>query len=79
MFCTHVHGCLVCLLLCKEEGSSPVSLQLLKGGTCALVCVFGRFWDRDYVSQLPCVRYVVVKRSFKHTREKCESKRAYVF
>ena len=28
------------------------------------------FWDRDYVSQLPCVRYYVfVKSSFKHTRE----------
>ena len=25
-------ACLVCLLLCKEEGSSPVSLQLLSGG-----------------------------------------------
>ena len=25
-------GVLVCLLLCKEEGSSPVSLQLLRGG-----------------------------------------------
>ena len=38
------------------------------------------FWDRDYVSQLPCVRYYVfVKSSFKHTREECESKRAYVF
>ena len=24
--------CLVCLLLCKEEGSSVVSLQLLRGG-----------------------------------------------
>ena len=24
--------CLVCLLLCKEEGSSPVPLQLLRGG-----------------------------------------------
>ena len=24
--------CLVCLPLCKEEGSSPVSLQLLRGG-----------------------------------------------
>ena len=23
---------MVCLLLCKEEGSSPVSLQLLRGG-----------------------------------------------
>ena len=38
------------------------------------------FWDGDYVSQLPYVRYyVVVKSSFKHTREECESKRAYVF
>ena len=33
MFCTRVAWvCLVCLLLCKEEGSSPVSLQLLRGG-----------------------------------------------
>ena len=32
------------------------------------------------VSQLPCVRYYVfVKSSFKHTREECESERAYVF
>ena len=33
MFYTRVAWvCLVCLLLCKEEGSSPVSLQLLRGG-----------------------------------------------
>ena len=33
VFCTRVAWvCLVCLLLCKEEGSSPVSLQLLRGG-----------------------------------------------
>ena len=31
MLCTRVAWvCLVCLLLCKEEGSSPVSLQLLE-------------------------------------------------
>ena len=31
--CTRVASvCLVCLLLCKEEGSSPVSLELLRGG-----------------------------------------------
>ena len=37
-------------------------------------------WERDYVSQLPCVRYYVfVKSCFIHTREECESKRAYVF
>ena len=28
--CMGVFG--ICLLLCKEEGSSPVSLQLLRGG-----------------------------------------------
>ena len=33
VFCTRVAwACFVCLLLCKEEGSSPVSLQLLRGG-----------------------------------------------
>ena len=33
VFCTRVAWvCLVCLRLCKEEGSSPVSLQLLRGG-----------------------------------------------
>ena len=38
------------------------------------------FWNMDYVSQLPNVwYYVVVKSSFKHAREECESKRAYVF
>ena len=74
--------CLVCLLLCKEEGSSPVSLQLLGQGTwacmrCPCLCWV---WDREYVSQLPCVRYYVfVKSSFKHTRKECESKKAYVF
>ena len=32
MFCTRVAWvCLVCLLLCREEGSFPVSLQLLRG------------------------------------------------
>ena len=45
-----------------------------------LLSVFVGFWDRDYVSQLPCVRYYVfIESSFKHTREECESKRAYVF
>ena len=36
--------CLVCLLLCKEEGYSPVTLQLLRGGIwacmrCSCQCV----------------------------------------
>ena len=85
MFCTRVAWvCLVCLLLCKEEDSSPVSLQLLREGIWAcmgcpcqcLCCVLG--WD--YVSQLPYVWYYVgVKSSFQHAREECESKMAYVF
>ena len=45
---------LVCLLLCKEEGSSPVSLQLMRGGIWACKrcpCIFLYWiWDRDYVS-----------------------------
>ena len=46
MFCTRgAWVCLVCLLLCKEEGSSPVSLQLLRGGIwacmrCPCLCLF---------------------------------------
>ena len=28
-----------------------------------LVCVFVGFWDRDYVIQLPCVRYYVLLRA----------------
>ena len=45
-----------------------------------LVYVLVGLLDGDYVSQLPCVWYFVfVKSSSKHTREECESKRAYVF
>ena len=61
-----------------------MSLQLLRGGIWACMrypCLcLGWFWDRDNVIQLPWVRYyVLVESSFKHTREECESKRAYVF
>ena len=36
VFCIRVAWmCLECLLLCKEEGSPPVSLQLLRGGSWA--------------------------------------------
>ena len=43
------------------------------------MCVFVGFWDREYVSLLPCVRYYVfVESSFKHTCEECDPNRAYV-
>ena len=82
MFCTLAAW--VCFLLWKEECSSPVSLQLLRGGKWAsMMCpvyVFVGVWDGDYVSQLPYVWYYVgVKSSFQHAREECESKSAYVF
>ena len=85
MFCARVAWvCLICLLLCREEGSSPVSAITERRDMglyeVPLFVSLLDFWDRDYVSQLPCVRYYVfVKSSFKHTREECESKRAYVF
>ena len=83
MLCTRVAWvCLVCLLLCKEEGSSPVSLQLLRGWDMGLyevplfVSLLG-FGIGDYVSQIPYVWYYVgVKSRFQHAREECESKRA---
>ena len=38
------------------------------------------YWDGDYVSQLPYVWYYFCDNSsFKHDREECESKRAYVY
>ena len=38
MFCTRVAWvCLVCVRLCKEEGSSPGSMQLLRGGIWAVL------------------------------------------
>ena len=74
MLCTRVAlVCFLCLLLCREEGSSPVSAitEMRDMGLYEVplsVSLLG-FWDRDYVSQLPCVRYYVfVKSSFKHTR-----------
>ena len=55
--------CLVCLLLCKEEGSSPVSLQLLRGGIWVCmryVCVFVGFWDRDYPKNIKNIKLIYV-------------------
>ena len=77
-------GCVLASTLCKydlRKGDLFVlSWARVRLYEVPLSCVFVGFWDRDYVSQLPCVRYYVfVKNSFKHTREECESKRAYVF
>ena len=60
MFCTRIAWvCLVCFRLCKEDGFSPVALQLLRGGVWAcmrsLVYVFVGYCDGDYVRQLPYV------------------------
>ena len=56
-------GVFVMVWLCKEEGSSPVSLQLLRGKIwayvrCPCLCLYW-VWDGDYVTQLPYVWYYV--------------------
>ena len=69
MFCIRVACvCLVCLLLCKEEDSSPVSFQIRREGIwacmrcpCLCLCwVLG--WD--YVSLLPCGIMLVLRAVF---------------
>ena len=53
----------MCLRLCKEEDSSPVSAITEKRDMglyeVRLSNVFVGFWDGDYVSQLPYVWYYV--------------------
>ena len=69
-----LHGCVCCSV---GKKALLQCLQLLRGGiwTCMGCHCLCRVWNRDYVSQLPCMRYYVfVKSSFKHTREECESK-----
>ena len=73
-FCCYVRKkvLLQCLSNYREEGYGPV--------WGAFVYDFVRFWDGDYVIQLPYVLYyVVVKSSFKHACEECETKMAKVF
>ena len=84
MFCTCVAWvCLVCLLLCKEEGSSPVSAITERrdmGPYEVLLSISLLGSGMGTVSQLPYVWYYIgVKSSFQHAREECESKRAYEF
>ena len=66
-FVSVLHGCVGYVCCYARKTALLQFLQLLRG---TIVCVFVGFWDRDYVNQLPCVRYYVfVKSSFKHTRE----------
>ena len=60
MFCTCVVY-FVCLLLCKEEGSSAVYLQLLRGGIWTMLA-----------NSIMCGIILVFKSSFQHDREECE-------
>ena len=59
--------CLVCLLLYKEEGSSPVSLQLMRGGICLDVVVILLFNVMEVFSvgggallDRPCMVYQIM-------------------
>ena len=74
--------CLVCLPLCKEEGSSPMSTITEgrdMGYNVVPINVFVGSLDGDYVSQLPYVWYYVGDKScFQHVCEECEFKRVYV-
>ena len=81
-FCIRVAwACLVCLLLCKEEGFLWCLSNYWEEGYAdgpvwgALVYVFIGFWDGDYVSQLPYVCYYdVVKSRFQHASEDASPK-----
>ena len=68
--------CLVCLILYKEEGSSPVS-AITERRDMGLydVSLFG-FGIGTRLANFHLWYYVGVKSSFQHAREDCEFKRA---
>ena len=78
-------GCLVCLQLCKEAGSSPLSLQLLRGGIwacmrCPLSMSLLGFGMWTMLANFHmCGIMLVLRAVFEHAREECESKKDYVF
>ena len=76
MLCTRVaRVCLECLLLCKEEGSSPVSLCMYEVPLSMSLLGFGM--GKMLTNIHMCGNFVRVKSGFQHAREECESKRAY--
>ena len=75
--------CLICLLLYKEEDSSPVSpiterknIGLFEVPLSVSLLGFG---IGTMLANFYMCEVLYFKSSFKHTREECESKRAYVF
>ena len=71
VFCTSVAwACLVCFLLYKEVGSSPVSLQLLKGGIrscmrCPCLCLcWGLGWGTMLANFHMCGIMLVLRAVF---------------
>ena len=79
MFCTRV----ACLLLCKEEGSSPVSAITERRGMCLyqvpLSMSLLRFGMGTMLANIHVWHYVSVKSRFQHAREEYESKSAICF
>ena len=74
VFCTRV------ALVCKEEGSSPVFLQLLRGGIWACIrCPCALSLLGFGMGTMLVNFHMCGKSSFQQAREECESKRAYVF
>ena len=70
--------CVVCLLLCKEEGSSHVS-QITERRDMGLYEVPLSMSLLFLANFHMCGIMLVLRGSFQHAREECESKRAYVF
>ena len=75
--------CLVCLLLCKEEGSSPVSaitermdMGLYEAPLSMSLLGFG---IGTMLANFHMCGMMLVLRAVQHAREDCESKTAYVF
>ena len=81
MFCTRIAW--VCLLLCKEKSSSPVS-AITEGRDMGLYEVPLSLSLLDFgmgtmLTNFHMCGIMLLLRAYKHTCEECESKRDYVF